>query len=495
MASPNQTPDELLADEISTYYDDPLGFVLFAYPWGEKGALEDFSGPDTWQREFLEDLGREVRARKFDGVHPVKPVRMAAASGHGIGKSTLVAWLTNWIMSTRPDSIGTITANTFTQLSTKTWASIQKWTRLSINAHWWTITTQRMYSNQFPETWFCSAQTCKEQNSEAFAGQHSATSSSFYIFDEGSAVPDMIFEVAEGGLTDGEPFEFIFGNPTRNDGQLHKVCFGGQRDLWNHRSIDSRTSAITNKEQIQEWLLTYGEDSDFFKVRVRGLPPAASELQFIDSTRVLQAQQNEPLSLSDDPLIVGVDVSGGGESWNVIRFRRGFDARTIPPIRIPGEHGRDRQVVIGKLAELLADKSPERKIAAMFVDSAFGAPIVERLHTMGFQNVVEVNFGGKSSDVHMLNMRAFMWNACKDWLPRGAIDKNDERLEIDLCGPGYHLNNTNQLVLESKQSMQKRGVGSPDDGDALVLTFAQPVAPVIERKARRREHSAQGWMS
>jgi len=228
---------------------------------------------------------------------------------------------------------------------------------------------------------------------------------------------------------------------------------------------------------------------------VRGLPPAASELQFIDSTRVLQAQQNEPLSLSDDPLIVGVDVSGGGESWNVIRFRRGFDARTIPPIRIPGEHGRDRQVVIGKLAELLADKSPERKIAAMFVDSAFGAPIVERLHTMGFQNVVEVNFGGKSSDVHMLNMRAFMWNACKDWLPRGAIDKNDERLEIDLCGPGYHLNNTNQLVLESKQSMQKRGVGSPDDGDALVLTFAQPVAPVIERKARRREHSAQGWMS
>jgi hypothetical protein len=50
------------------------------------------------------------------------------------------------------------------------------------------------------------------------------------------------------------------------------------------------------------------------------------------------------------------------------------------------------------------------------------------------------------------------------------------RLAADLAGPGFHLRN-NKLVLESKESMAKRGVASPDDGDALALTFALPVAP------------------
>ncbi len=84
-----------------------------------------------------------------------------------------------------------------------------------------------------------------------------------------------------------------------------------------------------------------------------------------------------------------------------------------------------------------------------------------------------------------------MVSAARDWLPRGAIDKNDEKLEVDLGGPGFHLNRSNQLVLESKQDMAKRGVASPDDGDALVLTFAHPVAPIIERpKAAARPQTS-----
>jgi hypothetical protein len=119
----------------------------------------------------------------------------------------------------------------------------------------------------------------------------------------------------------------------------------------------------------------------------------------------------------------------------------------------------------------------------MFIDSAFGAPIVERLQMLGYgDRVAEINFGSlKTPDpAHFLNMRAYMWSQCKEWLPKGAIDKNDEQLEIDLTGPGFHFNRTNQLVLESKAEMQKRQVASPDDGDALVLTFAQPVAPIVE---------------
>jgi hypothetical protein len=80
-----------IARVLSETYDSPLDFVELAYPWGEPGELAAFAGPDRWQREFLKDLGDQVRERGFNGVHAVSPIRMAIASGHGIGKSTLVA--------------------------------------------------------------------------------------------------------------------------------------------------------------------------------------------------------------------------------------------------------------------------------------------------------------------------------------------------------------------------------------------------------------------
>ena len=83
-------------------------------------------------------------------------------------------------------------------------------------------------------------------------------------------------------------------------------------------------------------------------------------------------------------------------------------------------------MLIGIAAELLADRRPEHRVAAMFVDSAFGSPIVERLHALGFENVYEINFGGPSPDLHQANLRAYMWNRTKDWLLQGAIP-DDER--------------------------------------------------------------------
>lgn len=494
-------PNLSLTEQVGLHYDDPLGFVLDCYPWGEAGFLEKEAGPDEWQTAFLRDLGREVRRRGFTGAAAVDAIRMATASGHGIGKSTLVAWLVNWIMSTRPFSQGTVTANTFIQLQTKTWAAVQHWTGLCITGHWFRLTGNRMYHRDFPAKWFCSAQTCREENSEAFHGQHAATSTSFYIFDEASAVPDSIFVAAEGGLTDGHPMVFMFGNPTRNSGRFYRATFGVERPRWNHRSIDSRTSARTNKDQIRQWIQDYGEDSDFVRVRVRGLPPNASELQYIDLGRVNAAQERQREALADDPLIAGCDVSAGGEAWNVVRFRRGLDARPGPnvpaPIRLAGESG-TREVMIAKLAQVLASRDPARRVAMLFVDSAFGAPIVERLKVLGFDNVVEVNFGEtRTPDNHFANMRAYMWGQLKEWLAQGAIERTDEKLEVDLTAPGYHLNRSNQLLLESKAEMQARGVAPVDDADALALTFAQPVAPVIARGYEPGAYRpvAGSWMS
>jgi hypothetical protein len=175
---------------------------------------------------------------------------------------------------------------------------------------------------------------------------------------------------------------------------------------------------------------------------------------------------------------------------NVAAFRRGGDAQSIPRIRIPGEHTRDRSVLVGKLAEILQDKRPDRKVTAMFIDMAFGSPIYERLRALGFNNVFEVNFGlTHTPDRTKANMRAYMWDRMKDWLLTGAIE-TDEKMATDLAGPGYHINRSNLLVLESKADMQKRGQASPDDGDALALTFAQAVAPAeVEERDEEDEYS------
>lgn len=187
----------------------------------------------------------------------------------------------------------------------------------------------------------------------------------------------------------------------------------------------------------------------------------------------------------DVPLVAGVDVSGGGSAWNVVRFRRGADARSIPPIRIPGQKVRDdRGPFLARLAEVLTQEYDGRKVSVMFIDSAFGSPYVERLHVMGHRNVVEVRFGAESLDVHQANLRAYMWNRMKEWLSTGAIDPRDTKLELDLTGPGYHINKQDKLVIESKEDMQKRGQDSPDDGDALALTFAAPVNPSVPRKSK-----------
>ena len=488
-----------LLDEAAQYYADPLGFVLWAWPWGEAGSpLEKELGPDDLQKEFLNAVGKEVAARGFDGTAPVMPIRMSETSGHGTGKSAMGAWLAWWILSTRPNSMGTVTAGTMSQLETKTWAAFRTWGETCITRDWFDIQATGIYHKHERSSWNVVAQTCREENAQSFAGQHARTSTSWYLFDEASTVPDGVWTVAYGGLTDGSPMFFAWGQPERNTGEFYNINFGKQAARWNTRTVDSRDSRFTNKEYIHELLADYGEDSDTFRVRVLGLPPRASELQYIDWIRVRDAQTRQVVAYADEPLVLGVDCSDGGAAWNVGRFRRGFDGRSIPPIRISGEATRnDPHILTAALAEALRDPRPERRVAACFIDAAFGAAIAERLRTMGFHQVQTVRFGAASTDKDCLNWRAAMYKAAKDWLLLGAIptETDDRYLSVDLTGPGYHLNEARKLVIESKEQMRKRKVKSPDDGDAFVLTFAAPVArvaaPPLPPRPSRGPHA---WM-
>ena len=130
-----------LIEELSEYASDPLGFVYFAFPWGEPNSeLAKWpDGPDEWQRGVLKDLGAGLLT--ID-----EAIQLARTSGHGIGKSALVAWIILWAISTFEDTKGVVTANTENQLKTKTWAEVAKWYRMFLGKDLFKITATALFS-------------------------------------------------------------------------------------------------------------------------------------------------------------------------------------------------------------------------------------------------------------------------------------------------------------------------------------------------------------
>ncbi|MGA2403047.1 MAG: hypothetical protein ABSG91_15300 [Syntrophobacteraceae bacterium] len=251
---------QLVAD-LGKYAFDPYGWVLYAFAWG-KGELAGFDGPDQWQSEQLQAIGAKLRKGVTEGgahpgcgptaacarSEPCVVIREATASGHGIGKSAFVAWLILWAVSTFEDTKGVVTANTETQLKTKTWSELAKWYRLCwFASQMFELTATAIFSKipDHQKTWRIDMVPWSERNTEAFAGLHNKGKRILLIYDEASAIPDVIWQVSEGALTDEgtQILWCVFGNPTRNTGRF-KGCFVGQlRHRWNTRQIDSRRCA------------------------------------------------------------------------------------------------------------------------------------------------------------------------------------------------------------------------------------------------------------
>ena len=447
-----------LVQDIASFHDDPLGFVKYVFPWGE-GDLEGQSGPDIWQAELLEDIGKHIR--EGEG----RSYQSAVASGHGIGKGAVTAWILLHQMACRKNLNGVVTANTKQQLETKTWRELALWHSRSIIKPWFEWTATKFYHVSSPETWYVSAIPWSERNSEAFAGQHGEV---LVIYDEASSIPDSIYEVSEGAMTTPNAMWFTFGNPTRNTGRFRE-SFGKFKHRWKTRQIDSRTCKMTDKRKLEEWVQDFGEDSDFVKVRIRGLFPSASSMQFIAGHIVDDAVARMAKCYLEEPLIMGVDVARFGDDQSVVSFRRGRDARTI-------EWSKYRGLDTMELAARVAEHVRTNQADAVFVDGGgVGGGVVDRLRQLHVQ-VIEVNFGSKAEDARYNNKRAEMWGNMKEWLPTGAIP-TDRELTDDLIGLEYSFTPTNKVQLEKKEDMKRRGLASPDLADALALTFAYPVAP------------------
>lgn len=485
-ALPTNDAEQELTDALIRFRHDPVKFAKFAYEWGE-GELTGSAGPREWQTTILDHIGAHLRNPQTRST----PCQIAVASGHGIGKSALISIIIDWAMSTSLDCKIVVTANTFDQLRTKTWPEVTKWFRLSINSHWWEATATKISAKdkEHYESWRADAVTWSEKNTEAFQGLHNKGKRIVLIFDEASAIADKVWEVSEGALTD-ENTEIIwlaFGNPTRNTGRFRE-CFGRLKHRWKTFQIDSRTVEGTNKAQLDKYVEDYGEDSDFVRVRVRGEFPRAGSNQFIASDVVSAARRFKAEGYESLPKILSADVARFGDDQTVFGIRQGRKAHILAKLR-----GLSTTDVALRLMEFMRSEQPD---ATVVDGDGLGAGVVDtiRHHGMG-QSLFEFHGGEKAHDAEKyFNRRAEVWGLTRDWLHAGAQIDDDPELETDLTSPEYGFSNKGQIQLEKKEDMKRRGLGSPDCGDMLAMTFSVNVMPKPKIEAVEY-YGPSGWMA
>jgi hypothetical protein len=477
-------------EDLGGMQRDPLNYARYAFPWG-KGELKG-KQLRKWQVKVLEDISKGLKKGQINNLQ--EAIQIAIASGHGVGKSALVAMIIMWGLSTHEDTKIVVTANTDTQLRTKTWPEVQKWHRLAINNFMFEVTATAVYSKdkKHEKTWRADAIPNSDHNTESFAGLHNEGKRILVVFDEASAIPNKIWEVTEGALTD-ENTEIIwlaFGNPTRANGRFND-CFKRLRHRWTSYQIDSRDVEGTNKDQINNWLEDYGEESDFFKVRVRGIFPSTNTRQFISQAIIDKAETMKPTPLEYDfaPVILSCDPAWTGDDDLVIAKRQGVHFEILEVI----PKNDDDMLIAHKINRYESDYDAD----AVFIDVGYGTGIYSCGKAMG-RNWKLVDFGGKSNDPSCINKRAEMWEKMRVWLRDGGSLPNDRELIVELGIPETVSRDDGKIKLESKESMKKRGEKSPNKADALALTFAFPVSKknrnrtVNKRKAIAR--GSGGWM-
>lgn len=470
--------DDLLAD-ILQFENDPVAFTLYAFPWGEKGtALEKFDGPEDWQLEIL-GLIR-------DGILTLEEaiVRISIRSGHGIGKSALVAILILWAML-KEDTRGVVTANSERQLRTKTWAELAKWYNMYIARDLFRLTATSLFPADKNKlfTWRIDMVPWSEHNTTAFQGLHNQGKRILIVFDEASEIPPIIWQTAQGALSDANTqiIWFAAGNPTEPSGEFFNIHQPTEHNPWITRAIDSRSVRFTNKAELNRQIAAdpEGLESDIIRVRILGEFPRTGFTAFMSRAMVLEAMSREdPHVPSDEPVVLGVDVARFGTANSVVYPRQGRDARSRPSHKVRGNDTMQVVDLVLKVMRLY-------KTGLVAVDGGgVGGGVVDRLRQLGV-NVIEVQFGSKATPslgeanrekARYFNKRAEIWGGVRDWLRGGALPNSPQLLEA-LCGPKQKIQSEDVIQLENKEAacdrMDREGiVYDMDEADALALTFA-----------------------
>ena len=440
--------------------------------------------PDAEQAKIL----RSVQQNKLTTVR----------SGHGVGKSTVEAWVIIWFMLTRPFPKVPCTAPTQHQLFDILWAEVSKWLRhnpLLANELIWT--KEKLYMRGYPEEWFAVARTASKP--DALQGFHAKDL--LFIIDEASGVADSIFEPVLGALSTPGSRLLMCGNPTRLSGFFYD-SHNKNRASYATFHIDGRKSGRVPKDFIDTIIQMYGEDSDVFRVRVAGEFPLQEDDIFIPLPLVEKSIMTEYCPRKQPFTVhIGCDVARFGDDKTVIGYkvdekvtfykkRQGQDLmKTADDIILCGE----------TLVQRYKLTSP---IPVKVDDGGVGGGVVDRLRQIKrndperfwWLEVYSVKFGQRIKHKHYHDSTTYMMSVVKKLLqpfdedgnkkPIELILPNDNDLVAQLSGRKYTLTETSKIRIESKDAVKKRGQPSPDEADCVLL-LCLPVKPPKRREVKK----------
>lgn len=429
--------------------------------------------PDPWQLEALAAAGRG-------------DIRIAMKACKGPGKTAVLAWILWWWLLTRPRSKVVATSITEDNLKDCLWAETAKWrSRSRILQSQFTWGKERIACRAAPEEWFASARAWPkdadpEAQADTLAGVHA--DHVLFILDESGGIPRAVMAAAEAGLAnagkEGRTALIIqAGNPTDPNGPLYDAC-SRDRHLWTVIEItgdpdsprrSSRVSISWAREMIAKW----GRESPWTLVNVFGQFPPGATNALLSLEEVSEASRRVlgQADYIEQPRIMGLDVARFGDDRSVLAFRQG---RVVFRLDKVWRH-MDTMELAGQVAMQIDAWEPD----AVFIDvTGIGAGVVDRLRQLQYPMIIEIAFGGRSSNPHHKDKRTEMWWNMADWIRHGGgAIPNDSELIGELSAPRYKFGEDGRMKLESKEDMKARGLVSPDKGDAVALTFALPVAP------------------
>ena len=227
-----------------------------------------------------------------------------------------------------------------------------------------------------------------------------------------------------------------------------------ETDVLDADELELAKSTMTDNQYRQEFLCDFGASVDNALITIDKVSDAA---------KLVRTEGD----VAGSPRILGVDVARYGDDRSVIQKRQGlvaYEPTVFQDI--------DNMALAGQVVQTITEWKPD----AVFIDAGRGEGVIDRLRQLGYF-VTEVNFGGKPTNPRYHNKRSEIWDGIRIWLDEGGAIPNNTELKTDLCIPTYKFDAGNRLQLETKDEIKKRGMRSPDLGDALALTFAHPVAP------------------
>ena len=429
------------------YRNDPVLFV--------KNVLG--ATPQPWQEDFLRAVARGER-------------RISVRAGHGVGKSTVCSWALIWHMVTRFPQKSVVTAPTSAQLFDALYSETKAWINKLPPAlkELFEVFSDRIVLKDSPESSFISARTSSAERPEALAGIHSEHV--LLVIDEASAVHEAVFEAAAGSMSGHAATTIMISNPTRNSGLFYKTHHVLASD-WFRMHVSCLNSPLVSSDFVRQIKATYGEDSNAYRIRVLGEFALADDDTLIPADLVDSAIDRDIVTPEDEEIVYGVDVARYGTDRTALCKRRG---NVVLEIKSWG--GLDLMQTVGTVVNEAKLDNPTE----ICVDTiGLGSGVADRLREMGY-NVVDVNVAESSAmNPNANKLRDDLWMSVKDWLGTRAVKlPKDESLRQELVAPRYTFTSLGKIVVESKDSIRRRGMRSPDLADALCLTFAGQAAQV-----------------